>query len=230
VNRSIKAKERRPTRRTARSSRGFTLLEVLLSLALVGLLLVALNTFVFSMGELWGRNSERRLFDQHVNAVTRFLQSEVRRAVLPPSARANATPVTASLVSPANGASENLITYELPAGSRILPWPDRPLPEVVFSLQVRQHEGLYLLWQSRLEKEFGTAPPRELLLTPFVTAMAYDYFDPTFKHWTTEVAMTNGTNNQPQPPQRLHLTFTYGSLTRETTVPLPTTPQGLPDY
>ena len=52
-------------KRKARNSSGaFTLLEVLLSLALVGLLLIALNTFVFSMGELWGRNSDRRLFDQ----------------------------------------------------------------------------------------------------------------------------------------------------------------------
>ena len=212
------------------SGRAFTLLEVLLSLALVGLMLVALNTFVFSMGELWGRNADRRLFDQHVNAVTRFLQSEVRRAVLPPSARANAVPVTAPQVTPSNGLSGNLVTYELPAGSRILPWPDRPLPEVVCSLQVRQHEGLYLLWQSRLEKDFGTASPREMLLTPFVTALAYDYFDPTFKRWTTETTMSNGPNNQPQPPQRLRLTFAYAGLTRQTTVPLPTTPQGLPEY
>ena len=104
-------------KRKARNSSGaFTLLEVLLSLALVGLLLIALNTFVFSMGELWGRNSDRRLFDQHVNAVTRFLQAEVRRAILPPSARANAVPVTAPLITPASGVSGNLITYELPGG------------------------------------------------------------------------------------------------------------------
>ena len=49
------------------------------------LVLVAMNTFVFSMGELWGHNSNRRLFDQHVNAVTRFLQEEVRAA--PPCRR-----------------------------------------------------------------------------------------------------------------------------------------------
>ena len=48
--------------------RAFTLLEILLSLALVSLLLVALNTFVFSMSELWGLRTEHRLFDQHVRA------------------------------------------------------------------------------------------------------------------------------------------------------------------
>ena len=69
----------------SRRARGFTLLEILLSLALVSLMLVALNTFVFSMGELWGRNADVRLFDQHVRAVTRFLQHELRAAVLPPA-------------------------------------------------------------------------------------------------------------------------------------------------
>ena len=52
--------------------RGFTLLEILLALSLVALVLVAMNTFVFSMGELWGRNGDLRLFDQHARAVTRF--------------------------------------------------------------------------------------------------------------------------------------------------------------
>ena len=47
----------------ARERRGFTLLELLLALTLVGLLLVAMNTLVFSMGELWGRGSEPRLLD-----------------------------------------------------------------------------------------------------------------------------------------------------------------------
>ena len=70
--------------------RAFTLLEILLALALTALVLVSLNTFVFSMGELWGRNADVRLFDRHVRAVTRFLESELRTASLPPAATAGA--------------------------------------------------------------------------------------------------------------------------------------------
>ena len=40
------------------SRRAFTLLEILLALTLVSLVLVAMNSFVFSMGELWGRNAD----------------------------------------------------------------------------------------------------------------------------------------------------------------------------
>jgi prepilin-type N-terminal cleavage/methylation domain-containing protein len=212
------------------SGSGFTLLEILLALALVGLVLVGLNTFIFSMGELWGRNADVRLFDQHVNAVTRFLGQQLRRATLPPAARANATPIMPKEVRPSNGALDKLITFELPGGCRIISWPDRPLPEVVCSLQVRDRLGLFLLWHSRLETRFDTDPPHETLLTPFVTAMAYDYFDSTVKNWTTVTLLRTDANGQPLAPQRLHLTFTYGKLSKQTTVPVPTTLQGMPNF
>ena len=69
-----------------RSRRGFTLVEMMLALALVGLVMVGLNTFIFSMTELWGRNLEPRRFDQQVRAVTRYLERELRAGALPPTA------------------------------------------------------------------------------------------------------------------------------------------------
>jgi hypothetical protein len=191
-----------------------------------------MDTFVFSMGELWGRNTDRRLFDAHVNAVTLFLSDQIRLATSPPAARANASPVTAEQITPESGGIDYLLTFDLPAGCRILQWPDRPLPEVVCSLQFRENEGLFLLWSSRLETKFGTLPPREALLSRLVTGMAYDYYDDSFKRWTTEPTFRPGQNNTTAPaaPQRLRLTFTYGKMSRQTTVPLPTTPQGLPNF
>ena len=221
--------------RGPRSEGGFTLLEIIMALALAALLLVALNTFVFSMAELWGRSSQTRLFDQHVNAVTRFLQSEMRIATLPPVARANATPVTPQQITPQNGAMDNLITFDLPAGCRVITWDGPPLPEVVCSLQVRNHEGLYLLWHSRLEVRFADDPPRETLLTPYVTAMAYDYYDDNFKKWTTETALRpdpNGAANAAMlAPQRLRLTFAYAKLKpREVTIPIPAALPAMPNF
>jgi prepilin-type N-terminal cleavage/methylation domain-containing protein len=216
----------------ARSSRGFTLLEILLSLALVALTLVALNTFIFSMGELWGRNADVRLFDQHTRAVTRFLEHELRAAVLPPAAVARSTPVGLQDIQPQGGASEKLITFELPAGSRMLVWPDpkRPLPEVVCSLQAREREGLILLWHSRLEKNFDTDPPRETVLTPLVTGLTYDYYDADTNRWTTETMLRPDPNGGTNPllPQRLRLKFAYGKLTSESVVTLPAPAEGLP--
>lgn len=215
--------------RNARTrSAGFTLLEILLALALVSLVLVALNTFIFSMSELWGRNTDIRLFDQHVRAVTRFLEHELRAAVLPPAARPNSTPMTIEDIKPPNGLQEEMLTFDLPAGSRFFVWPDRPLPEVVCSLQVRQNEGLFILWHSRLEKNFDIDPPREAIVTPLVTAVAYDYWDADTLRWTTETALKKDPQGKSMTPQRLRLTFAYGKLKRETVVTLPTPTQALP--
>ena len=209
--------------------RGFTLIEVLLSMALVGLVLVGLNMFVFSMGELWGRNTDVRLFDQHVRAVTRYLQRELLRATLPPAASVNATPVGVQPVTAEGRSQENLVTYMELSGSRILRWPDNPLPEVFCSLQVRRDQGLFMLWHSDLENHFNVDPPREALISPFVTALAYDYFDTDFNKWTTETALRTDPSGNPLAPQRLRITFSYDRLTRQAVITVPAAKQGLPN-
>jgi prepilin-type N-terminal cleavage/methylation domain-containing protein len=210
--------------------RGFTLLEILLALALVALLLVAMNTFIFSMAELWGQRTDVRLFDQHVRAVTRFLDNELRASALPPAARAGSTPIALQEIRPQNGLMEKMLTFELPAGSRLFTWPERPLPEVVCSFQVRPNEGLMLLWHSRLEKNFDTDPPRETVVTPLVTGLTYDYYDLDSRRWSTETALKLDPQGQPMTPQRLRLKFTYGKLTRESVLTLPAPGQALPVF
>jgi len=218
---------------------GFTLLEILLSLALVILVMVGLNTFIFSMGELWGQRSESRLLELHVRAVTRFLDQQLRTATLPPEAQASTQPgaatgtppVAVQEIRPKNGGSDNLLTFELPAGCRLFDWQGQPaLPDVICSLQVRPGQGLFLLWHSKLEKHFSDDPPREVLVTPLVTSMTYDYYDADSKEWQTLPTLRMGNNNQPETPQVLRLQFTYDKLTRESVISLVTPGQGLPDY
>jgi prepilin-type N-terminal cleavage/methylation domain-containing protein len=210
-------------------TRGFTLVEVMMATILIALVMVGLNTFIFSMGELWGKGSDVRLFDQHVRAVTRYLQREMVHATLPPAAAVNATPVGVVAVTPASGSQENLVTYMQLAGGRMLKWPDVPLPEVVCSLQVRRDQGLFMLWHSDLENHFNDEPPRETLISPFVTGMTYDYFDTDFNKWTNETVLRTDTGGNPLAPQRLRITFTYDHLVREALVIIPPTKAGLPN-
>ena len=62
----------------------FTLVEVLVAMAIATLIIVSVTTLLFSMGELWGRNSDARLFDLHARNLTRFIQRELATASLPP--------------------------------------------------------------------------------------------------------------------------------------------------
>ncbi|CAM3066999.1 PilW family protein [Rariglobus hedericola] len=210
--------------------RGFTLLETLVALALTGLLMVALNTFVFSMGELWGRNTDLRLFDQHVRAVTRFLERELHAAALPPAGVAEQAPIAVQEIRTQGGMTETLLTFELFEGSRIFSWPGQTLPEVVCSLSVREGTGLLFLWHSRLEKDFADQPPRETLVSPLVSALSYDYYDASFKNWKNEPAPRRNAKGEYEAPQRLRLKFTYRSRSQEVFLVLPTVTQGLPVF
>ena len=289
---------------------GFTLLEVLLSVAIATGLMVAVNFFVLSMGELWGRGSEERLFDQHVRGVTRFLESFLSQAVVPSSSTGTDTQSKTGLgnrmgwtprlvplaAAPAAGFGERLLAafpaaaepglilaqlgaaghpsgftllaatttgtttkktsgtstsggtssadtstterfaFGLPYGYEGAPpmlvfevdqapgvcvWSRRPLPQVVCALEVTADDGLALLWQSRLEADYGTARPRKTQLSPFVQSLKYEYYDADKQVWSRVDQPLAGVGGVLQLPQRLRLVFAYRSLHREVSVALP---------
>ncbi|MBP8257240.1 MAG: prepilin-type N-terminal cleavage/methylation domain-containing protein [Opitutaceae bacterium] len=210
----------------------FTIVEVLIALAIVGLIMIAMNTFVFSMGELWGRGGDVRLFDLHVRNVSRFLERELQSASFPPNVAAGTGAVSVKEIKSASGLESPLLTFELREGGRLMVWPEQPLPEVICSLAVRDGEGLLLLWHSRLEKRFAEDAPRETSISPWVAAMAYDYFDPDSKDWKTERTLrrTGGLQEGYDTPQRIRLTFRHGKLTEESIVSLPQVGEGLPMF
>jgi len=210
--------------------RGFTLLEIMVALAITGMLMIALNTFIFSMGELWGKNTDLRLFDRHVRAVTRFVERELRAGALPPAGVADQAPITVQEIRTQSGMTETLLTFELFEGSRIFTWPGQPLPEVVCSLSVREGTGLLFLWHSRLEKDFATQSPRETLVSPLVSAISYDYYDADFKNWKNETQPRKNTEGAYEAPQRLRLKFTYRTRNQEVLILVPTVTQGAPVF
>jgi hypothetical protein len=98
---------------------------VLIALAIVGLIMIAMNTFVFSMGELWGRGSEVRLFDLHVRNVSRFLERELRSATFSTQCRrGHEGAVSVREIKSASGLESPLLTFELREGGRLMVWPE----------------------------------------------------------------------------------------------------------
>lgn len=206
------------------------MIELIVALVLVAGVLIGLNTFVFSMSELWGRGRDYRLFDQHARALTRFLEGELRQAALPPRVERDVAAVEAREVEIDFGRREDLLVFGLREGSRILQWPERPLPDVWAALEVKRGEGLVLYWQSALEEDFDTDPPRELLLSPLVSAMSYEYFHPGFGRWELEDQLRTGDEGELETPGRLRLTFNYRDEEVQTIVPLTIFGEGLPPF
>jgi hypothetical protein len=210
------------------SARAFTLVETLLAAALMGSLLLALNFFVFSMADIWGQGAERRLFEQHVRAVTREVENLLRTAALPPLV--NDPAIFAREIRLDDGRRIPALTFELPEGSPRLPWKERPLPDVVCSLAQQDGKGLMLYWQSRLEEKFDEAAPRAFTLSPFGAGLAFEYSESDGAVWRTYDQLQRGTSGAWNVPARLRLKFAHGTLKAETTVVLPPSPGPLPHF
>lgn len=217
-----------PVPQTSGRRRGFTLVELLMAIAIMAMLLVALFTFVFSMGEIWGHGSEKRLFEQHVNAVTRHLEAMFRRAMLPVGATSAAEPFTIREVRTATGATGDLLGFSLAGGDRILVWNGPPLPEVQCSLGLENRRGLMLYWQSALELKHETEPPRAVLVSPFVTRIDYFYREDDTGSWRSEAAPRKTAEGHWRVPDSIRLTFAHAGATAERTLTLPALNGALP--
>lgn len=210
--------------------RGFTLLEVLLALVLLAALLASLNQFIFSITEVWTRRQEQFVFVQHARAVTRHVSGLLETAAA--SARRSATTEGSAAVAECllpDGVRENLLQFDLPEGDRLLAWPGPPLPEVVCALGWREGEGLVLYWKSRLELDFGTAPLRQTVLSPYVAGLSYDVVDPLTGEWRRETELRPDAEGALPGPGQVRLRFRRGPQELEEVIRLPDAAvQGVP--
>ncbi len=207
------------TRIAAAGQRGFTLIETLLALFLAAIVLVSVNLFVFSMGELWGRGGDDRLFDRHVNGVTRFLQNSIDQATMemrpaPENGAAEGGREAGRLSStylgepPSDrGFGDPYITFELLESPGILIWPETPLPFIVCYLEFSPDDGLSLLWHSRLEEGFEDDPPRRTLLSPFAREPVFEYYDPETESWTERPDFERDAEGEDMLPDRVRIPF-----------------------
>ncbi len=213
---------------------GFTLMEILLAVTIGAWVIVAATTFVFSMGELWGRGGEDRLFDRHVRGVSRFLEGAFREAAngaqSSSSQSQSSGPISWRIPEGSDFENEELLTFELPQSPGLLVWPDEPLPYVVCSLRLDRSEGLFLLWKSRLEIDFEDESPRETRISPFVREISYFYYEDEVDSpiWEENEEPLTDIQRQPILPDRIRLTFQYENMTRTADLVLPKLVSGVP--
>jgi prepilin-type N-terminal cleavage/methylation domain-containing protein len=198
--------------------RGFTLLEMLVSLALLGILMVALNTFLFSMSELWGGGRDQRLFDQHARAATTLVRDAFEQATLGPSASG----VALKDVDDGAGTIEPRLGFLLADAGRLADWPEAPLPDVDITVYVEEGRGLIFQWQSRLELERELTDKHETVISPFVAAIQFEYYDAELKEWKVEEEPLNDEGGTTwKKPARIHLLFARGALRSTKIINLP---------
>ncbi len=218
------------TRRSLRSKKGFTLIEVMFAVFMGSALLVAATAFVFALGELWGKGANVWLFQKHVRGVSRFLEQSFQTSGWRLEQGEVETPVYWSNRGGRAYQNKELLTFEMAESPGVLVWPETRLPYVVCSLEIEPEEGLYLLWRSRLEDDFGEEEPRKTLISPFVTQMKYFYIDLEAEdpEWEISEDPETETGGENILPQRIELIFEYEGREEKRQIVLPTLFEGMP--
>ncbi|MCB1103634.1 MAG: prepilin-type N-terminal cleavage/methylation domain-containing protein [Opitutaceae bacterium] len=213
------------TRKSTHPRAAFTLIELIAALALMAMLLTALLTFVLSMSEIWGGSGEKRLFEQHVNAVTHHLNAMLRRAALPSAGHTADEAFVIREVRAPNGGTIEGLGFFLPAGDRLLSWNGQAAPLTACTLGFNRNDGLILYWRSELEEDEDAI--HETPLSPFISALTYDYRDENTGGWRDYPSLQRS-GNRWRVPEQIVLQFKHGELTATRTITLPLAPGGLP--
>ncbi|MBK1878054.1 prepilin-type N-terminal cleavage/methylation domain-containing protein [Pelagicoccus mobilis] len=224
---------RRANIRGARGGKrsGFTLLEVLLAVALGAFILTAITSFLYSMAELWGAGSNERLFEKHARGVSRFIESSFHRASLRYATEEDGNdPVFWMNWEGDDARNEEFLSFELEQSPGALIWPENPLPHIVCSLEFDEDEGLFLLWRSRLEDAFDEDPPRRTLVSPFVTLIRYHYinYEEESPEWEIEELPQQEADESYLMPERIELVFQFGREEVKRQIILPKVMEGTP--
>lgn len=209
---------------SARNRGGFTLVELLLSLAIVAGLMVAMSTFLFGIAGSWGEGGSARLFDQHRRALARQLREAAEGAAARPGGERWTIKETA-WESLGEGAR---VAWSAPELGRLARWPGEPLPDVDLVLDVDGDRGLVLGWRSRLETEAEEGVWHEAVLSPFVTGIEYAYAGADGRWDVSEVPLEEAPPKTGwRQPDHLRLRLEHGKLKSEIRLPMGGAREGL---
>lgn len=202
---------------------GFTLLEMLLSLAILAGLMVAMSTFLFGIAGGWAEDGDSRLFDQHRRGLARQLREASEGA-----ARSGGSPWTIRETGWDSLGDGARITWSAPDAGRLAQWLGEPLPDVDLALDVSEGRGLVLGWRSRVETEAEEGKWHEAVLSPFVTGIAYAYASPDGRWEVSETPLEEAPPRSGwRQPDHVRLRLRHGKAAGEIRVPMGGARQGV---
>jgi prepilin-type N-terminal cleavage/methylation domain-containing protein len=212
------------------SRAGFTLLEVLLAILLAGGIMTAVLLLTVGLGDIWRGTTPVRNLEVHSRQVVDFLKRGFRRA-LPVETDGLAYVFLDHSSGEHNTSGDPLLTWEVRETDGMISWRDQSLPYVIYQLEVVKDVGLVLYWQSRLEVDFEEVPPRQTLLSAFVSGIEFHYYDSEMEMWELEDEPRSNTERLYDIPNRIKIIFEAEEEDPLTyVINLPNSNQGLPVF
>lgn len=168
-------------KRVKSNRNGFTLIEVVIAIALGALILVASSSLLISITQLWIKSEKLDSFQGHVHGVNTFLKKHFKESYFKineklPSLQWSKPP-RVSL-----GVNETLLSFYVRIPNPLFPI-NSPFPVVCY-LKIDKDKGLSIIWHSFEKPELGKEQEVfETEISPWAKRFKLHYYDAEKNTW-----------------------------------------------
>lgn len=198
------------TARSIRSTRGLTLIEIIVTIAILGGFMTLLSFHLVGLSNIWLQGADDDFFDQHVDGVTLFLNNAFASSE-PPADGDQTGPVQWARPPAWSEADDPLLHFRHAEAPALFVQEGRPLPAIRAYLHFEERSGLSVIWYSELADEEPEST-NDLLntgLSTFVSKIEYAYYDRERERWELTERPLEEDNDEFILPHFLRLTFNH---------------------
>ena len=206
--------------------KGLTLIEMVVTIALMGIFLSLLSFHLVNLSNLWLSRSDDDFFEQHVDGVVLFLNKALEASEGQMGGEEAATTAAVSWQQPPGWSEldDPLLAFRQEEAPALLAMEGSPLPAIRAYLYFDKRDGLSILWYSELQAEEVEAPGdlRRTPVSPWVSQMEYAYYDIERDEWNIYDEPMEDESGAFMLPDFLRLKFsheTYGERIRSILIP-----------
>ena len=191
-----------------RRKSGFTFLELLLAVAVSGLILMAATQLMFTFVHFWQQSELEPRFNRHVDGVATFLQYCIDESV----------PLTPNGIrrfgwDKPPGERQPAMHFRLAEGHPFFVTETRPSPQVDAWLVFDEERGLSMLWHIPVSLTEGKPKLYRTPVSPWVEEVEVAYFDSSRNLWEYEPYAEEGRGSRRSPPGAVRIIFNQNGRT-----------------
>lgn len=188
--------------------RGLTFIELLVAVALSGLIIVAASTMLFSLAQTWSSLETQPQLEHHADGVSGFINY-----LFMTTEDVSGNPVHPAGWSKAPDAERESFHFVTNEEHPFFVTDKRPLPAIASWLEFdEEHQQLWLTWHpqsgSRRDKK-----PQRTLLSPWVEDVHLGYLDEETNTWEFESMGDSRSEHDGERPGSLRIVFSKDERT-----------------
>lgn len=167
-----------------KQTKAFSLLEILMALAVASLLMVGVMQWMLNMALIWQQRDENRFFKQHCEGVGTFLDGILARSETPDSDSGTEadSPVAWARPPGANERDDPMLSFRVEQPPALLVSKGLALPGITGYIYFE--DGIIqILWHSRLQDLEDDDEVYLTTLSTFLEEVEYAYWDSENENW-----------------------------------------------